>query len=133
MTTPTLRGYVWAFCLYLATTVKELSYHPTALSESHVSLPLFLTFFPSVIAPAVVIVFFLAMFREFNNPLIKTVLLFSAVPFALSILSALHHYSYISFTFPRWISTFFWLAATILLGYRTDQLLKQSSQEIEAN
>ena len=132
MIKPSLRGYVWFFCIYLVVAVKELDHRVQPVSP-RTDLSFFLTLFPQVIAPVLIAVCLLAMLSEFKNSLIKAVLLLTSLTFVSNGLSALHRYGYISFAIPHWVSTFFWLTATVLLGYRTNQLLRQYSQEIEAN
>ena len=63
----------------------------------------------------------------------RAVLILSAMTFACNIIFALHPYEYISFSIPYWLSGWLWFIATVLLGYRTDQLLKEHRKEIEAN
>lgn len=75
----------------------------------------------------------LSALRAFRNGLIRAVLILSAIAFACNIVSALYQYEYISLNIPLWLSGWAWFIATALLGWRTDQLLKEHSKELEAN
>lgn len=132
METPTLRGYVWVFCMYLACTVDQIAHTGGAIGPSHLERSLF-TLFTDVGAPLLAILIVLSFFPAYRNGLIRTVLFLSAFTFVCQAIFALHHYEYIAFGIPHWLSGWSWFIATCLLGYRTDQLLKQNSREIEAN
>ena len=131
MQRPTLRGYVWGFCLYFALLINQLSHH-TAIRAPYIDRSFF-TFFASVIGPGWCIFLFISVLPKFRNSLMRAVLILSAFGFAFSIVFALYQYEYISFGIPHWFSGCSWFIATVLLGYRTDQLLKEQNQEIEAN
>jgi hypothetical protein len=119
--------------MYLALTVNQIAHHGTVIRPPHLERSFFFTLFPNVIAPAFVIFLFLSALPVFRNGLMRAVLILSAVTFACNIVFALHQYEYISFGIPHWLSGWSWFFATALLGYRTDQLLKEHSKEIEAN
>jgi hypothetical protein len=133
MQKPTLRGYVWVFCMYLALTVNQIARYRTVIRPPHFERSIFFTLFPNVIAPAFVIFIFLSLLPVFRSGLVRAVLIFSALAFACNIVFALYQYEYISFGIPHWISSWAWFIATVFLGYRTDRLLKEHNKEIEAN
>jgi hypothetical protein len=129
----TLRGYVWAFCLYLALAISALAHQGAKIRPPHFERSFFYALFPGVVGPAIVMAMCLGLLTEFKDPIVKAVLIFTAASFAFSAASSLHQYEYISFATPHWLSTCSWLFATVLLGYRTDQLLKAGNKEIELN
>ena len=129
----TLRGYVWAFCMYLALMIDQIARYNTVVRPPHFDHSVFFTLFPNVIGPAFVIFIFLSALSAFRNNLMRAVLIFSAITFACTIVFALHQYEYTSFSIPHWLSGWTWFIATVLLGYRTDQLLKEGNREIETN
>lgn len=133
MQKPTLRGYVWAFCMYLALEINRIAHYGKVIPSPHVELPFFFTLFPNVIASGFVVFMLLSALRAFRNGLIRAVLILSAIAFACNIVSALYQYEYISLNIPLWLSGWAWFIATALLGWRTDQLLKEHSKELEAN
>jgi hypothetical protein len=133
MITQTLRGYVWVFCMYLATTTSDLMSYSFGARTEHIPSPWLFTFFTTVIAQIFLVILFLSMLREFKNTYTRGVLLFTASAFAVNVISALNRQNYTSFGFPHWVSTFLWLAATVLLGFRMDQILKWHNSEIKAN
>jgi len=129
----TLRGYVWAFCMYLALVIDQIAHYDTVIRPPHFDHSVVFTLVPNVIVPTFVIFIFLSALSAFRNKIMRAVLIFSAITFACSIVFALHQFEYISFSTPHWISGWTWFIATILLGYRTDQLLKVNNREIETN
>jgi hypothetical protein len=124
------RWYVWIFCFYLGLTLQGMliksSSAPLPQSE-----PRFFAFFELTFVPLLCAWTFLLLIRVTANGIEKAILLLSAIKFALYAASGLHRLSY----FPPYVSprishwTFF--VATVLLGYRTDQVLKNQDKRIE--
>jgi uncharacterized membrane protein YfcA len=129
----TLRGYVWAFCLYLALAISAITRHGAQIRPPHFERSFFYALFPGVIGPAIVMAMCLGLLAEFKDPITKAAITFTAASFAFSAVFSLHQYEYISFATPHWLSTCSWLVATVLLGYRIDQLLKTGNKEVELN
>jgi hypothetical protein len=127
----TVRGYVWIFCLYLASTVEWLSHLNRTIRPPHVDRSFFFTLFPNVIGPILLALMFLALLRETENRVEKAVLILSAMTFVFSAVLALHQLGYITTSIPHSLSGLSLLIATALLGHRTDQILKQHDKRIE--
>lgn len=132
MKTKTVRGYVWIFCAYLAITVEWLSRREVR-HESAVHLSMFFTFFPLVIANVFLTWMFLSIVREVNNWIEKGICILSAISFALHAAANLHQFGYLPINIWPSLSGLSFLFATVLLGYRTDQILKKCNREIETN
>jgi len=124
-----LRGYVWMFCLYLFVATQWLfrHLHPANGFDADRSL---LNVIPSLLGPAFCIFICFSMFLGFKDRLDKCVALLSTVGFIVSLLFDLYKFDYIHFAIPRSLSGFMFFLATIVLGYRIDQLLKAHNAEI---
>ena len=133
MRTQTLRGYVWIFCVYLILAVQQIAHRGAAIRSPHLERSFLTVLFPSIIAPGFVMIMMLGLLPEFRNPLTRLVLFFSAAGFACSAVFSLYQHEYISFRIPHWMSGLSWFLATVLLGYRTNQLLTLHNTEIEFN
>jgi membrane protein DedA with SNARE-associated domain len=133
MRTQTLRGYVWVFSIYLILAVQQIANRGAAIRSPHLERSFFNALFPGVIAPGLVMIMMLGLLAEFRNTFTRLVLILSAAGFACSAVFSLYTYEYISFKIPHWMSWLSWCLATVLLGYRTNQLLKQHNTEIESN
>ena len=129
----TLRGYVWIFCFYLASTVQWLSPRGAVHHEPNVHLSMLFTFFPFVIANVFLTWMFLALMREVDSWIEKGVCILSAVSFGLDAARNLHQFGYLPIDIPHSLSGLAFLFATVLLGYRVDRILKESNREIETN
>jgi len=124
------RWYVWIFCFYLGSTLHTILRRGSSAPLPHLD-PSFFAFFELILAPlfCVWIVFWLT--RATTNWIERAILILNAIVFVLGVASALHRLGY----FPTYISprishwTFF--VATVLLGYRTDQVLKNQDERIE--
>ena len=134
MLKPTLSGYVWVFCMYLGCAVSYIAHIGTVpMYPLPPERSFFFVLFPQVIAPVGIIYVYLSLLSVFKNDLMRAVLILSLITFACNIVSSLHKNEYISFGIPHFISGWTWFIATVLLGYRTSQLLNESNKEIEAN
>jgi len=91
------------------------------------------TFFPFVIANVFLTWMFLALMREVDSWIEKGVCILSAVSFGLDAARNLHQFGYLPIDIPHSLSGLAFLFATVLLGYRVDQILKESNREIETN
>jgi glucose uptake protein GlcU len=131
MRTKTVRGYVWVFCLYLSSTVEWLSHLNRTIRPPHVDRSFFFTLFPNALGPVVLALIFLLLLRETENWVEKAVLILSAMTFVFSAVFALHQFGYIAMSSPHSLSGLSFFIATALLGYRTDQILKQQDKGIE--
>ena len=129
----TLRGYVWIFCVYLSSTVQWLAGPGAAHHEPNVHLPIFLTFFPIVLANVFLTCLFFMLIREVDNRMEKGVCILSAIAFALDAAANLHQFGYMPINIWPSLSGLLLLFATVLLGYRTDQILKKNNSEIETD
>lgn len=125
MLKPTLRGYIWFFCVYLSSTVTWLS---RGHHDPNAHLSVLFTLFPFVLT-----YIFLSLIRQVNNWIEKGVCILSAISFALDAADNLHQFGYLPLGIPHSLSGLIFLFATILLGYRIDQILKESNREIETN
>ena len=132
MKAKTVRGYVWIFCAYLAITVEWLSGREVR-HESNVHLSIFLTFFPLVISNVLLVWMFLSLVREVTGWVEKGVCILSAIAFALHAAADLYQFGYLTINVWPPLSGLSFLFATVLLGYRTDQILKKCNREIETN
>jgi hypothetical protein len=124
------RWYVWIFCFYLESTLHWILKRSSNAPPAHLD-PSFFAFFDLIFAPlfCVWILFWFA--RATTNWVERAVLILSAIVFSLDVASALHRFGYIAFYVLPQISGWTFLAATILLGYRTDQVLKYQDKRIE--
>lgn len=113
----TLRGYVWVFALYLALAISAIAHRDAVVRPPHLERSFFYALFPSFIAPLILTIMCLGLLAEFEHPITKLVLVFTAMHFALSAFFSLHQFEYISFSTPHSLSTCSWLIATALLGY----------------
>jgi hypothetical protein len=73
----------------------------------------------------------LSLTRKTTNWIERVVLILSATVFALDATSVLHRLGYFPTNVPSRISHWTFFIATVLLGYRTDQILKQQDKRIE--
>lgn len=126
----TVRGYVWVFCVYLGSTVEWLS-HRGVRHEPNVHLSMLFTFFPFVIGNVFLTWLFLDLLREADNWIEKGVCILSAIVFALDAAANLHQFGYMPINIWPSLSGLLLLFATVLLGYRSDQILKKNNSEIE--
>ena len=132
MKAKTVRGYVWIFCAYLAITVEWLSYRGVR-HEPEVHLSMLFTFFPLFIGNVVLAWCFFYFLRKADNWIEKGVCILSAISFALDAAANLHQFGYLPINIWPSLSGLLFLFATVLLGYRTDQILKKNNSEIETN
>ena len=127
---PTLRGIVWAFCLYLSVVISDIAHTGRTIPAPHFDHSLN-TLFLAVLGP--IFCAWLVVYFSFNTKdrAIQTVGIISAIAFAFGILFALHQFEYISIGIPHYLSSWSWFIATVLLGYRMDQILKSRNSKIE--
>jgi ABC-type Fe3+-siderophore transport system permease subunit len=118
--------------MYLACAAVSVAHHGDAISAPHYERS-FLALFSAVIGPIIVGGMCLGLLTEFKYPTTKLVLAFTAAHFACSAVFSLYQYEYISLRIPHWLSGLSWFLATVLLGYRTNQILKQHNIEVESN
>ena|SRR5665213_3721864 len=124
------RWYVWAFCFYLASTLKWIFRPHSSMSLSHLNLSFF-TFFDLIFVRLYCIWIVLWLTRATGNWVERTFLVLNAIVFSLSIALTLHRLGYFSPYISPQISDWIFFVATVLLGYRTDQILKQQDKRIE--
>jgi hypothetical protein len=73
----------------------------------------------------------LSLIRATTNWIEKTFLILNAIVFALGVALTLHRLGYLPPNVSPEISNWIFLIATVLLGYRTDQILKNQDKRIE--
>lgn len=127
MIVQTLRGQVWLFCMYLACAIDSIARQKN-LRPAHVDRS-FPTLFISVVTPLVIVFMCLSLLRHTRSDIERGIVLLTAATFTSSTLSALHQFGYIWLSVPHLLPSSFWLIATLLMGYRTDQLLQRRDRE----
>jgi hypothetical protein len=126
----TTRSYVWAFCFYLALTLQMIFSSRASMPSSHLD-PSFFTLFNGVFIRLFCAWIFLLLIRHTANWVERTVLILSAIRFVLMAMGELRRLDYIPLNISPQISHWTFFVATVLLGYRTDQILKQQDKRIE--
>jgi hypothetical protein len=124
------RWYVWIFCFYLESTLHWIFRPGSSVPLSHLD-PSFFAFFELIFAPLFCVWMFLSFTRQTANWIERTILILSAIVFALDVASALHRLGYFPLYVSPQISHWTFFVATVLLGYRTDQVLKDQDKGIE--
>jgi len=124
------RWYVWIFCFYLESTLHWILKRNSNAPPTHLD-PSFFIFVDLIFGPLFCVWILFGFARATTNWVERTVLILSAIVFALDAASALHRLGYIVLYVSPQISRWTLLAATILLGYRTDQVLKYQDKRIE--
>jgi hypothetical protein len=125
----TLRTYVWLFSLYIFTTVQM--FHHSQLENTRYPDHSVLNIANLILGSALAIIVFVSLFAELRNVIDKWVVLLSALGCALTLAFNLYRLNYISFYVPYLLSSFTSLIATILFGFRIDQLLKKHNAVID--
>jgi hypothetical protein len=126
------RWYVWAFCFYLALTLQGILTRGPSRPLPHVDLSFF-AFFDLVFAHLFCAWISFSLLRQTANWLERIVLILTAIVFVLDATSNLYRLGYFPLYFSLRISHWIFFIATVLLGYRTDQILKQQDKRIEIN
>jgi hypothetical protein len=91
----------------------------------------FFAFFNLIFAPLFCAWMLLWLIRRTSNWIERVVLILSAFVFTLDAISTVFRLGFITFSVSPQIPRWTFLAATILLGYRTDQVLKYQDKRIE--
>jgi hypothetical protein len=117
------RWYVWIFCFFLGSTLHTILRRGSSTPLPHLD-PSFFTFFELIFAPLFCVWIVLWLTRATTNWIERAVLILNAIGFALSVASALHRLGYFQLYVSPRISHWTFFATTVLLGYRTDQVLK---------
>jgi hypothetical protein len=132
---PTTKGrwYVWIFCYSLWLTLRRILKPAPTAPPIHVHIPFFAFFdsFELVFAPLLCVWILLWLIRGTSNWIERVILILGASGFAIDAVSAVHRLGF-AFNVSPQVSRWTFLAATILLGYRTDQVLKYQDKRIEA-
>jgi hypothetical protein len=125
----TLRTYVWSFCLYLFSTANWIFLR----SKGDWSLYKERSFtnITNLITQGFVIFLFVCIFAELRNAIDKWIVALSIASFAMTLLFDLHRLNYMPSVIPHWLAGFIFFLATIVFGYRIDQLLKTHNAEID--
>lgn len=124
------RWYVWIFCFYLASTIHWMLKGDSSVSTSHLDLSFF-TFFDLIFMRLYCIWMVLWLTRATTNWVERVFLVLNAIVFALSVALTLHRLGYFSPDISPQISSWIFFVATVLLGYRTDEVVKQQDKRIE--
>jgi hypothetical protein len=134
MMKPTTKGrwYVWIFCYCLWSTLHWILKPGSTSPPTHVDTPFFafFNFFELFFAPLLCAWILLWLTRRTSNWIERVILILGASHFALNVVSAVHRLGFAFYVSPQ-ISRWTLLAATVLLGYRTDQVLKYQDKRIE--
>ena len=112
--TKAIRGYVWIFCVYLATAIEQICHWDAVIRPPHFERSFFFPLFPNVIGPAICVVMAFSALTEFQSHIERAVIILTAMTFAFSAIFALHQFEYISFSLPHSLSSWSWLLATVL-------------------
>jgi hypothetical protein len=99
---------------------------------THLDIPFFafIDSFEMVFAPLFCAWILFWIIRGTSNLIERVILILGVFHFALNAVSAVHRLGFAFYVSPQ-ISRWTFLAATILLGYRTDQVLKYQDKRIE--
>jgi hypothetical protein len=131
---PTTKGrwYVWIFCYCLWSTLHSILKPAHSSPPVHLDIPFsaFFNFIELVFGPLLCAWILLWLIRGTSNWIERVILILGASYFALSVISAVHRFGFAFYVSPQ-ISRWTFLAATVLLGYRTDQVLKYQDKRIE--
>ena len=127
---PTARFYVWTFCLCLATNVRLLVRPNPAFEPIYLGLSFFVVM-NLVVSPAFVIWLFLVLTKETSSRLEKAILILVVADCAMVLVRTFSRLGYLPFYVSPRISQWLFFIATILLGYRMDQVLKDQNKRIE--
>jgi hypothetical protein len=123
------RWYVWIFCCLLASTLHTMSKGHTVVTSR--LEPSFFVFYDGIVAPLLCVFIVFPLIRQTPNWIERTVLILMAFGFVLGAVSVLHQLNYIAISTMPQVSHWSFVLATVLLGYRTDQVLKYQDRRIE--
>jgi hypothetical protein len=124
------RWYVWIFCFYLGSALHTILRRSSSAPLPHLD-PSFFTFFQRIFAPLFCVWIVLWLARATTSWIERTFLILNAIVFGLDVASALHRLGYFSHYISPQLSRWTFFFATVLLGYRTDQILKNQDERIE--
>jgi hypothetical protein len=125
------RFYVWTFCLCLATNVRLLVRPNPPFEPTHLGLSFFVVM-NQLVTPMFLISLLLTFTKETSNRIEKTILLLVLADYAMVLVRSLFRLGYLPFYVSPRLSQWLIFIATILLGYRMDQVLKDQEKKIEA-
>jgi hypothetical protein len=125
------RWYFWIFCIYLETTLHWIFRRGSSAQLPHLDVSFYILF-NLIFVPLFCAWLALSFVGHTRNWVERAILILTATVFVLNIASALHRLDYFPpYLSPR-VSNWISFVATILLGYRTDQVLKNQDKRIEA-
>lgn len=124
------RWYVWIFFFYAAQTLGWI-FRKGSSTPLRPLDPSFFIFVNSIFVPLFCAWVFLSFIRQTENWFERAILILSAISFALDVTFTLHRLGYITpYVYPQ-ISHWVFFVATVFIGYRTDQVLKNQDKRIE--
>ena len=128
----TVRMYVWTFCFYLFVTLQWVFSKHLSTPLSHLDFSLFtaMDLFGQLFAAW--IIWSILFNNKGWNRIERLILILTGSSFVLVALVTIHRFGYFPYI-PRQISHWLFFTATILVGYRMDQVLKAVHNQGEAN
>ena len=124
------RLYDWIFCLCLMTNVRLLLWPNPAFEPIHLVLSFFVLV-NSLVVPLAALGILLQLTRETAYRIEKAIQLLVAADFAMVLTHTFSRLGYLPFYVSPRISQWLFFIATILLGYRMDQVLRDQNKRIE--
>jgi hypothetical protein len=125
------RWYFWIFCLYLEQTLQWVFKWRTSVPPSHIDRSFF-AFFNLMFVPLFCVWIALSIMRLTQNWMERTIIVLTAITFVLQATATLYRLNYLPIYPSSRVSHWLQFVATLLLGYRTNEVLKNQEETIEA-
>jgi hypothetical protein len=124
------RWYVWIFFYCLATSLHLLFKGGPIAEPVHLALSFYVVF-SSLLIPLFAIGILLQVAKETTNWIDRTFLILVAADMTLRLPTTFYQLGYFAHYVPLQICHWIFFVATVLLGYRMDQVLKDQDKRIE--
>jgi hypothetical protein len=124
------RWYVWIFILCLVSNLHLLFKNGPIAEPVHLELS-FYVIFNMLFVPLFVIWMLIRFTKETTNWVDRAFLILVAADATLGLPTTFYRLGYFAYYVPPGISHWIFFIATILLGYRMDQVLRNQDQRIE--